>query len=104
MLSIVQGTILTLYQGLEHSLGDSETQYHLINLQFCYRSKYECSETRATHSDPGSEGSLLLKVDGDADDGGEVDEAEPEASEDADGEVEDDDRGCCQGECQTSCC
>ena len=95
MLSIVQGTILTLYQGLEHGLGDSETQYCLINLQFSYRSKYECSETRTTHSDPGSEGSLLLKVDGDADDGGEVDEAEPEASEDADGEVEDDDRGCC---------
>ena len=64
---------------------------HHRHLLFSQRSEYESPQTGATHSYPSGKGTFLLKVNGDADDGGEVDEAEAEAGEDADSEVEDDD-------------
>ena len=65
--------------------------HHSRDLLFSQWSKYEGSQSGATHSNTSGEGTFLLKVYGDADDGGEVDEAEAEAGEDPHSEVEDDD-------------
>ena len=67
------------------------SHHHQHNILFSQWSEYESSESGATDGNPSGEGTFLLKVDGDADDGGEVDEAEAEAGEDPDSEVEDDD-------------
>ena len=64
---------------------------HHQDLLFSQWSKYESSQSGAAHSNPSGEGTFLFKVNGDADDGGEVDEAEAEAGEDPHSEVEDDD-------------
>ena len=52
--------------------------HHHQDLLFSQWSKYEGSQPGATHSNPSGEGTFLLKVDGDADDGGKVDQTEPE--------------------------
>ena len=69
-----------------------------LNLLFSERSEYEGSQSGAADCNPRGEGTFLFKVDGDADDGGEVDEAEAEAGQHADGEVEHHDRGGGHGE------
>ena len=51
---------------------------HHQDLLFSQWSKYESSQSGAAHSNPSGEGTFLLKVYGDADDGGEVDQAEPD--------------------------
>ena len=61
-----------------------------MNLLFSQGSEEKSSQTGATHGNPCGEGTFLLEVNGDADDGGEVDEAEAEPGEDAHREVEDD--------------
>ena len=62
-------------------------------LLFSHGSHYKGSESWTTNSNSGGEGTFLLEVDGDADDGGEVDEAEAEAGKDTHGEIEDGDGG-----------
>ena len=69
-----------------------------VLLHFSQRGEDEGAEPRAAHRDASREGALLLEVDGDADDGGEVDEAEAEAGQHADGEVEHHDGGGGHGE------
>ena len=76
-------------QHLHHD-HDHDPHQHL-NLLFSKRSEYESSQSGAADCNPRGEGTFLLEVNGDADDGGEVDEAEAEAGEDAHSEVEDDD-------------
>ena len=69
-----------------------------VLLHFSQRGEDEGAEPRAANCDARREGALLLEVDGDADDGGEVDEAEAEAGQHADGEVEHHDGGGGHGE------
>ena len=67
-------------------------------LLFSHGCHYESSKSRTTDGNSGGEGTFFLKINGDTDDGGEVDEAEPEPGEDAHGEIEDGDGGGGRGE------
>ena len=53
-----------------------------VLLHFSQRGEDEGAEPRAANCDARREGALLLEVDGDADDGGEVDQAEPDNEND----------------------